>query len=76
MARQKRWTLLTIAPDQLTAEMWQEILKEQGIPTMLSPEDAVSFLGISALPCRIMVSPHQLEQARQLLESLKMEKQG
>ncbi len=43
-----KWALLTTAPDELTAEMWAEILHSEGIPARIKPGDAVSFLGVSA----------------------------
>lgn len=71
MAKAKKWVVLTAAPDQLTAEMWQDILRKQGVKAMVNPEDAVSFLGVSAFPCRIMVAPADLERAREIIASLK-----
>jgi hypothetical protein len=64
---------LTTAPDQLSAEMWQDILRQQGIPAVINPADSVSFLGVSSFPCRIMVAPGDLERAKQVLASLKLE---
>ena len=70
MAEEGKWILLTTAPDQPTAEMWQEMLSREGIPVVVSPADAVSFMGVSPLPCRLMVIGDYLEQARGILESL------
>jgi hypothetical protein len=75
MAKAKKWVVLTAAPDQLTAEMWQDILSQQGITAMINPQDAVSFLGVSSFPCRIMVPPGDLESAQKVLASLKLEEQ-
>jgi hypothetical protein len=75
MAKAKKWIVLTTAPDQLTAEMWQEILNKQGIAAVVNPEDSVSFLGVSAFPCRIMVAPADLERAQQVLASLKLKEE-
>jgi len=58
------------APDQLMAEMWCELLKNEGIPAMLEPRDAVSFLGLSYAPCRILVPEDHLEEAREILRQL------
>jgi len=73
MAKGKRWLLLTTAPDQLTAEIWTDILLKEGIPAVINPEDAISFLGVSAFPCRIMVDADHLEQAREVLAGLQAE---
>jgi len=62
-----KWTYLTIAPNQLTAEMWKETLLSEGIPACLKPGDAVSFLGVSALPCRLLVPEGRVDEARAVL---------
>jgi hypothetical protein len=70
MAEKKQWELLTTAPDQLTAEIWQDILVQNGVPAMINPQDAVSFMGVSSLPCRIMVADGYRQQAQEILDSL------
>jgi hypothetical protein len=70
MAEKKQWELLTTAPDQLTAEIWQDILVQNGIPAMINPQDAVSFMGVSSFPCRIMVACGYRQQAQEILDSL------
>ncbi len=61
---------MATAPDQLMAEMWQQLLSEASIPSMLAPQDAVSFLGVAPTPVRVMV-PHDLEpRAREILAEL------
>ena len=64
-----KWVLLTTAPDQLLAEMWRDLLVEEGLNAVIRTGDAVSFLGVSAYPCRILVTENQLEQAREILEN-------
>jgi acyl-CoA synthetase (NDP forming) len=71
----KKWVVLTTAPEQTTAEMWKDILNQNGVPAMINPRDAVSFLGVSAFPCRIMVPPGDLERAQEILASLQAEEQ-
>jgi hypothetical protein len=73
MAKPKGWVVLTTAPDQVTAEMWLDILSQQGILAMINPEDDVSFLGVSNIPCRIMVAPADLERAQEVIAGLKPE---
>jgi hypothetical protein len=65
-----KWEYLTTAPDQLTAEIWQELLQNEGIPAMIEPGDAISFLGVSPLPCRLMVGEGFLAQAQAILAEL------
>jgi Putative prokaryotic signal transducing protein len=74
--KKDKWLLLTTAPDQLTAEIWKDILLQEGIPAVVNPEDAVSFLGVSAFPCRIMVAPGYLKQAQEILASLQAEEEA
>jgi hypothetical protein len=71
MAKKKNWELLTTAPDQLTAEIWTDILIQNGIPAMINPQDTISFMGVSSLPCRIMVAYGHRQQAQEILDSLK-----
>ncbi|MBA7563175.1 hypothetical protein ES708_04828 [subsurface metagenome] len=70
MAKKKQWLLLTTAPDQLTAEIWKDILIQNGIPAMINPRDAISFMGVSSLPCRIMVAYGYRQKAQEILDSL------
>ncbi|MBI4300116.1 MAG: DUF2007 domain-containing protein [Chloroflexi bacterium] len=62
-----KWVEVSTAPDQLTAEMWVEILRNGGVPAMVNPEDYVSYLGVSAMPCRVMVPENRLREAQLLL---------
>lgn len=62
-----KWEYLTTAPDQLTAEVWQQLLQSEGIPTVIEPRDAISFLGVSPMPCRLMVREGLVEQALAIL---------
>jgi hypothetical protein len=73
MAEPKKWILLTTAPDQLTAEIWRDILLQQGIPAMVNPADAISFMGVSSFPCRIMVASGYRKKAEEILASLRPE---
>ncbi len=68
--RQQRWAPVATAPDQSIAEMWAEILRAAGIDGAVSPEDAVSFLGVSPRPCRVLVPETQLGAARGILSDL------
>ena len=66
-----KWELLITAPDQLTAEMWRELLQNEGIPAVIEPRDAISFLGLSAMPCRLMVPEGLLSEALAILGELR-----
>ncbi len=73
MAEPKRWLLLTTAPDQLTAEIWKDILLQEGVPAMVNPGDTISFMGVSGFPCRIMVAYGYRKRAQGILASLQPE---
>jgi hypothetical protein len=73
MTEPKKWLLLTTAPDQLTAEIWRDILLQHGIPAMVNPGDAMSFMGVSSFPCRIMVAYGYRKKAQEILASLEPE---
>lgn len=62
------WEHVITAPDQTIGEMLKAMLEEEGIVAMLEPEDAVSFLGVSGIPVRLMVPVEQAPAARQFLE--------
>ena len=59
--------MVRTAPDQLTAEIWRETLAQEGIPSTLAAADAVSFLGLSAAPCRLIVPATMIEAADVIL---------
>ena len=61
-----KWVYLTTAPDQLTAELWRNILREEGIPAILQ-SDHFSYLGTSPFPCRLMVDEERKEEALALI---------
>ena len=65
-----KWEYLTTAPDQLTAEILQKLLQSKGIPTVIAPRDAISFLGVSTMPCRVMVREGFLAEAQAILAEL------
>ena len=69
MASTIRWVYLTTAPDQLTAEMWQELLRNENVPAMVRAGDTASFMGVSSAPCQLMVLEEHLQEARRLLEN-------
>ena len=65
--RSTKWVVVITAPDQLTAEMWRELLVDAEIPARLGPGDVASFLGVSASPCRIMVPRERMAEAADVL---------
>ncbi len=55
---------------QLTAELWQDYLQQQGIPVAILAGDTMSFLGVSPFPCRVMTTKEHAKRALELLEEL------
>ena len=66
--RVQGWAVVRTAPDQLTAEIWRGLLEAEHIPATLAPGDAVSFLGVSPVPCRLLVPEPLLADAERVLE--------
>jgi hypothetical protein len=62
-----KWVHLATAPDQITAEIWLDILRQEGISAMIRPSDAVSYLGVSAVSCRVQTLEEDLDRAREIL---------
>ena len=65
--RMTRWVHLATAPNSTVAEMWIGILRDEGIHAMIRPSDAVSFLGVTAVECRVQVIEEELDRAREVL---------
>lgn len=65
-----KWTPVVTAPDQLTAEMWQEAMLAESVPCMLAPQDTISFMGLAAFPVRLMVPLEMRARAREILAGL------
>ena len=68
-AEEGSWAVARLAPDQLTAEMWVALLRQEGVPALIKPSDAVSFLGTSSLGCRVLVPKERLEEAEAFLDA-------
>jgi hypothetical protein len=62
-----KWTTAATAPNQLVAEMWVELLRNEGVPAMLHPQDVRSYLGLTNSTCRVQVPEEQLERAQELI---------
>ena len=62
-----RWVDLATARDQLEAEMWCNLLVNEGVSAMVRPGDTSSFLGVHAHPTGVRVLEEDLQRARELL---------
>ncbi len=63
-----KWVYLATAPNQLEAEMWRELLANEGFAVAVRGGDTSSYLGMSNYPSTIMVDEEQHDEARKLLE--------
>ena len=64
---ESEWTTIATAPDQLTAEMWQQLMWQESIPAMIDPHDAISFMGVASTPVRLKVPVDLAVKAREVL---------
>ena len=62
-----RWVEFAVAPDQLIAESWRELVRRNGCPCEVRG-DAVPVLGISMQPVRLITLFGREDEAREILE--------
>jgi hypothetical protein len=62
------WVHLRTARDQLEAEMWRERLDSLAIPALVAPADVSSYLGLSSVPCRLLVPARLRAAAEHVLQ--------
>ena len=62
-----RWVEFATAPDQLTAETWAGLVRNEGCPCAVK-SDGIPFLGVSAMPVRLMAPEARVEEALGILE--------
>ena len=65
-----RWVDLATARDQLEAEIWCNMLVQEGVSAMVRPGDTSSFLGVRPHPTGVRVLETDLDKARDLLAEL------
>ena len=63
-----KWVYLATAPNQLEAEMWRELLANEGFAVAVRGGDTSSYLGMSNYPSTIMVDEEQHDAAKKLLD--------
>jgi hypothetical protein len=64
-----KWVTFATAPDQITAEMWSDLVRQAGVPCILRPGDTSGFMGVTAHPVRLMTLEHEKERAVEALEA-------
>ncbi len=65
-----KWVELTTAPDQLTAEMWCDLLRNEGVPAMIRRSDAAAAWQVLMMPSQVMVPESRYEEAAAILADL------
>ncbi len=63
----ERWVDFATAPDQMIAETWAGLVRNEGCPCAVK-SDGISFLGVSMTPVRLMAPEARVEEARGILE--------
>ena len=63
----QRMVVVATTPDQMTAEMWAELIRDAGLFAVVAPGDVASFLGMSPRPCQVLAPESQAAAARRLL---------
>ena len=61
-----RWVEFATAPDQLIAETWAGLVRNEGCPCAVK-SDGIPFLGPSVMPTRLMAPEERVEEARGIL---------
>lgn len=64
-----KWVVFATAPDQLTAEMWRDIVRQAGINCDLRAGDTASYLGLSQIPVRLIAPEPDSSRALAALTS-------
>ena len=63
-----KWVYLATAPNQLEAEMWRELLANEGFAVTVRGGDTISYFGMSNYPSTILVDEEQHDAARKVLD--------
>ena len=62
----ERWVEFATAPDQLIAESWAGLVRNEGCPCAVK-SDGIPFLGPSVMPVRLMAPEARVVEARGIL---------
>ena len=66
-SQKTRWVYLATAPDQLTAELWANLLQGDGFPVLVRDDYPRAYLGVVLGPCRLLVREDCREEAQRRL---------
>ena len=63
------WQTFATALDQLTAEMWLDLVRQAGVECALRAGDTTGFLGLSPYPVRLVTRESDVKRARAVLDA-------
>ena len=64
-----KWITFATAPNQLTAEMWRDLVRQAGVDCALQAGDTIGFIGVSAAPVRLIARARDAERAKLALDA-------
>jgi hypothetical protein len=67
MSEEIQWAPVATAPDEVTAEMWVELLQNNGIPAWVGMGHVLAYRPVLARPSAVMVPATQLKDAGRIL---------
>ncbi len=67
---QNEFVYLATAPNQIIAEMWVDVLKQDGIRAYFRSNSLMAYTGVSFIPCQVMVIKSRLLEAAEVIESI------
>jgi hypothetical protein len=67
--KRRKWAVFATAPDQITAEMWRDLLHQTGIHCEVRPGDTSRFMGVGAIPVRLVTLEDEVEKAKAALKA-------
>ena len=63
-----RWVRVATAPEPII-QMWRQLLDDAGIPALVRQDSLPGgVLGVSPIPCRLMVPEDHEAEAKEILE--------
>lgn len=66
---EERLVRIGSAPNQMVAEMWRDLLAQEGIPAVVQTSDGYAYVGPFS-PCSLLTVAYQADRARAVLASL------
>ncbi len=68
--KENEFVYLATAPNQIIAEIWVDMLKQEGIASYFRSGNVMAYTGLSFTPCQVMVIKSRLAEAADLIASI------